>query len=240
MPPKLPNSMPWQIYQAYLSGPHALFQLFEEAFGRQALYGPPDPDQQQRTIDVLSDEIGQLKAQNERLQAEVSDLRGHNFQLQRRNAELEALATRDSHNSSRPPSTDPAWAKRTRSLRQPSGKLPGGQVGHRGQTLRLSARPDRVVEHRPRECQSCHAQLTAAEVVRQRRQQVVEVVPARLRVTEHRLAVLRCRACGKTTQGEFAGSVRSGVRYGPGVKARVPLPPAVPTAALPADAGGDA
>ena len=52
-------------------------------------------------------------------------------------------------------------------------------------------------------------------------QQVIEVVPARLRVTEHRLAVLRCPACGKTTQGGFAGSVRSGVRYGPGVKARV-------------------
>jgi transposase len=46
-------------------------------------------------------------------------------------------------------------------------------------------------------------------------------VPARLRVSEHRLAVLRCRACGKTTRGEFAGSVRSGVQYGAGVKARV-------------------
>jgi transposase len=42
-----------------------------------------------------------------------------------------------------------------------------------------------------------------------------------LRVIEHRLAVLRCSRCGKTTQGEFAGSVRSGVQYGPGVKARV-------------------
>jgi transposase len=49
----------------------------------------------------------------------------------------------------------------------------------------------------------------------------VEVVPARLRVTEHRLAVLRCRACGKRTRSEFAGAVRSGVQYGAGVKARV-------------------
>jgi hypothetical protein len=129
-------------------GPTALLRLFEEAFGRHALYSPPEPDQQQRTIHSLSEQIGRLKAQNERLQAEVSDLRGHNFQLQRRNAELEALAARDSHNSSRPPSTDPAWAKRTRSLRQPSGKRPGGQVGHRGETLGLSARPDRVVESR--------------------------------------------------------------------------------------------
>jgi transposase len=58
-------------------------------------------------------------------------------------------------------------------------------------------------------------------VVRHHRQQVFEVVPARLRVTEHRLAVVRCEACGRTTQGEFAGAVRSGVQYGPSVKARV-------------------
>lgn len=97
---QLPDSMPWRIYQAYLQGPSALLRLFEEAFGRHALYGPPDPDQQQRTIDALSEDITRLKAQNERLQAEVSDLRGHNFQLQRRNAELEALVAKDSHNSS--------------------------------------------------------------------------------------------------------------------------------------------
>lgn len=58
-------------------------------------------------------------------------------------------------------------------------------------------------------------------MVRHRRQQVVEVVPARLKVTEHRLAVLRCPACGRTTSGEFAGAVRSGVQYGSGLKARV-------------------
>ena len=41
---RLPDSMPWQIYQAYLQGPSALLRLFEDAFGQQALYGSPDPD----------------------------------------------------------------------------------------------------------------------------------------------------------------------------------------------------
>jgi hypothetical protein len=194
---RLPDSMPWRIYQAYLQGPGAILRLFEEAFGRHALYGPPEPDQQQRTIDALSEDITKLKVQIERLQAEASDLRGHNFQLQRRNAELEALVTRDSHNSSRPPSTDPPWAKRTRSLRRPSGRKPGGQAGHHGETLRLTERPDRIVEHQPQECRGCHTPLAAARVVRHRRQQVVEIVPARLKVTEHRLAVLRYPACGR-------------------------------------------
>jgi transposase len=217
----LPDSMHWQIYQAYLHGPSALFRLFEDAFGRPALYGPPDPDQQQREIAGLSEYITHLKAQIEKLQAEVSQLHYRNFQLGRRNAELEALVTKDSHNSSRPPSTDPPWAKRTKSLRRPSGRRPGGQAGHHGSTLRLSAHPSRVVEHRPRQCRHCHCALADSQVLSHQRQQVWDVIPAKLRVTEHQLAVLRCAACGKTTQGEFSGAVRSGVQYGPGVKARV-------------------
>lgn len=218
---KLPDAMHWQIYQAYRSGPSALFRLFETAFGRLALCGPPDPDQQQRTIESLSDEIGQLKAQIEKLQVEVRDLQHRNFQLVRRNQELEALISKDSHNSSRPPSSDPPWAKRTRNLRRPSGKRPGAQVEHHGSTLRLSAHPNRIVEHRPSHCTSCHASLATVQTLSHHRQQVCEVVPAKLKVTEHRLAVLRCPSCGKRTSGEFADSVRSGVQYGAGVKARV-------------------
>src|SRR4051812_48862266 len=119
MPPKLPDSMPWQIYQAYLRGPSALFRLFEDAFGRLALYGTPDPDQQQRTIDDLSQHITRLKAQIEKQKAEASDLRGRNFQLLRGNGELEPLVAKAPQNSSRPPSPDPPWAKRTKSLRRP-------------------------------------------------------------------------------------------------------------------------
>ena len=176
---------------------------------------------QQRQIDDLSEHIGRLHAQLEKLQAEVSELHQRNFRLQHRNSELEVLLTKDSHNSSRPPSTDPVWAKRTSNLRSPSGTRPGGQAGHRGHRLRLTAHPNRVVEHRPRECHICHASLASASVVSHHRQQVFELVPAKLKVTEHRLCVLRCPACGRRTKGEFVGGVRSGVQYGPGVKARV-------------------
>src|SRR5438067_1934795 len=100
MPPQLPDSMPWQIYQAYLRGPNALLRLFEEAFGRVALYGLPEPDLQQRAIDDLAEHITRLKAQLEKLQAEARKLHYRNFQLQRRNSELEAQLSKDSHNSS--------------------------------------------------------------------------------------------------------------------------------------------
>jgi transposase len=87
MPPELPDSMPWQIYQAYLRGPRELLRLFEKAFGQAALYGPPDPDQQQRQIESLAEQITRLTAQIEKLQVEVSELPGRNFQLGRRNVD---------------------------------------------------------------------------------------------------------------------------------------------------------
>jgi hypothetical protein len=64
MPLNFPRAMPWQIYQAYLQGPSALFRLFEDTFGRQSLCGPPDLDEQERTIDALSDHIGRLQARH--------------------------------------------------------------------------------------------------------------------------------------------------------------------------------
>lgn len=221
MPPQLPDSMPWQIYQAYLVGPTALLRLFEEAFGRYALYGTPAPDLQQCRIDDLSAHIARLKLRVEKLEGESRELRQRNCQLERRNAELEAQLSKDSHNSSRPPSTDPSWAKRTKSLRRPSGKLPGGQAGHRGTTLRLSPHPTRIIEHRPQQCFNCHSSLDDGQLIRHLRQQVWDVVPAKLRVTEHRLCVVRCQTCGKRTKGAFAGAARSGVQYGAGIKARV-------------------
>jgi phosphoenolpyruvate synthase/pyruvate phosphate dikinase len=92
VPPKLPDSMHWQIYQAYLSGPNALLHLFEKTFGRVTLYGSPDPDQQQRTIDDLAAHIIRLKAQIEKLQEENRELHYRNFQLKRRNSELERIS----------------------------------------------------------------------------------------------------------------------------------------------------
>ena len=116
----------FEIYETYQRGPAAVLRLFEEALGTRAIYGPPPADIQQQTIDSLSDEIGRLKRQVSRLKVALGKARGEADRPRRRNAELEKFVTKDSHNSSRPPSSDPQWAKRTKFLRRHSCKRPGG------------------------------------------------------------------------------------------------------------------
>lgn len=50
--------------------------------------------------------------------------------------------------------------------------------------------------------------------------QVTDLVPARLRVTEHRAEVVRCSACGCRTKANFPEGVRASVQYGSRVIAR--------------------
>ena len=124
----------YEIYQTYLKGPQALIRLFGQSLGTTPIYGLPPPDIQQRTIESQIEQIDHLKSQLTCLRAELSELRQHNFRLTHRNSELKALISKDTHNSSCPPSSDLPWAKRTKSLRRSSGNSVGGQAGHRGHT----------------------------------------------------------------------------------------------------------
>ena len=63
-------------------------------------------------------------------------------------AEINRLKTpKNSGNSSLPPSQD-MFPKKNQSLREKSDKKPGGQPGHKGETLLMSPDPDTVIEHR--------------------------------------------------------------------------------------------
>ncbi len=141
-----------------------------------------------------------------------------------RNRELEAQlaqAQRDSHTSSKPPSSD-GLRRKTRSLRTPSGKKAGGQLGHRGETLHLVATPDAVVEHRPAVCTHCQTPLSKAPeaaVVGRERRPVRELPPVCLVVTEHQALQVRCPACQQVSVGAFPTEVPSRAQYGPPVRA---------------------
>jgi len=160
------------------------------------------------------------KASREELLALIAQQATLIAELQARVKALEAQLARDSHNSHRPPSTDHS-RRRTKSLRHPSGKKPGGQPGHPGQTLCLVDAPDHLVEHRPQACASCGTTLPDSAPREVERRQVVDLPPLRLEVTEHQVHRVSCPNCGHTTSGSFPADVTQLVQYGPRLQALV-------------------
>jgi hypothetical protein len=159
--------------------------------------------------------IAELEAENTRQREQIAALVA-------RVQELEGRLAKDSHNSGKPPASDglARRVRKTKSLRQPSGKKAGGQLGHRGETLHLVAMPDTVVEHRPAVCAHCQTPLAAeAAVVARERRQVQELPPVRLLVTEHQALQVRCPACAQVTEAAFPAEAPSRAQYGPQVRA---------------------
>ena len=163
--------------------------------------------------------IAELEAENRQQREQIAA-------LLERVRDLEARLAKDSHNSSKPPSSDGLKRQlpRTRSLRRKTGKKPGGQLGHRGETLHLVAEPDAIVEHRPTICSTCQTPLEgvegvepgeAATVVGRERRQVQDLPAIRLRVTEHQALHVRCPACQQVTVGAFPVAAPSRAQYGP-------------------------
>jgi transposase len=165
-----------------------------------------------------------LEEENARLKAENAALREQMTALVERVQDLEARLAKNSHNSHQPPSSDGLKRQlpRTRSLRRKSGKKPGGQVGHPGETLDLVANPDAVVAHWPARCSACQAPLDrgeAAAVVAREQRQVQDLPPIRLQITEHQALHVRCPACQRVTAGAFPEAAPSRAQYGPHLRA---------------------
>jgi transposase len=167
--------------------------------------------------------IADLEAALAQQREQTATLLEQNARLVERVRELEARLAKDSHNSSKPPSSDGLKRQlpRTRSLRRASGKPSGGQVGHPGETLHLVAEPDVVEAHRPVVCTTCQATLDVdAEVLGVvERRQVSDLPPIRLQVTEHQAVRVRCPTCQQTNEGAFPAEVTSRAQYGPRLRA---------------------
>jgi len=155
--------------------------------------------------------LGEMVAQQAAIVARVATLEAEN-------ATLRARLDTNSHNSSKPPSSDGPGAKpHPQSQRVRSGRKPGGQAGHVGQTRQLVETPDAVAVHAATACGVCGQSLAAAAASAWERRQVMDLAPLRVWVVEHQAERKRCLGCGAETTGVFPEGVAAPVQYGPGV-----------------------
>ncbi len=159
------------------------------------------------TISLLLEHIGELEARLVSLEKENRSLR-------------EQLISKNSRNSSRPPSTEMTPPKRTRSLREATGRKPGGQPGHEGNNLRMVAEPDVIDKRIPGYCNGCGSDLSDIPEELLGRRQVIDIPPIVPVVTEQQIYARTC-TCGHTTCGEYSPNANAPVGYGENIEALV-------------------
>jgi transposase len=134
----------------------------------------------------LKEEIRELKALVESLQAKLSE---------------------NSGNSGRPPSSDgPGARKGKRTKSKKKARRQGGQKGHKGHRRKLLPveEVDHVVDLFPPACANCDTALPKVEDKRPLRHQVTEIPEPKPEVTEFRCHAVDC-TCGHRTRAELGG-----------------------------------
>ncbi len=152
------------------------------------------------------------------LQKQIKELEGVITSQQEQIKTLQGRVAKDSHNSSLPPSSD-RFVRPVKSLRQKSGKRPGGQSGHQGHHLKLVDQPDEIFIHPVIACSHCQHDLREEEVRIAERRQVIDLPKIRLHVVEHHVEEKQCPSWGHQTRASFPMGVSASTQYGFGVQA---------------------
>ena len=157
-------------------------------------------------IRLMRETINQQYAEIAQLNRNIDSL---NHQLRKRNDEIVKLKDRlskyenpekNSGNSSTPPSKErmkDEIVRRTKTLRKPSSKKPGGQSGHKGHKFSCIATPDEVIDDIPNYCTNCGDSLADAERILDYVTQVVSIPELKPVVKEIRHYVMVCKNCGE-------------------------------------------
>jgi transposase len=179
-----------------------------------------EPSYEELTEQLASSQLV-IEQRDERIVELETELRS----LHDRIGRLESELSRNSENSSKPPSSDPIAARQSRAERRaqaraarsksgrPQGKQPGAPGAHLARRVAST-----TITHVPATCGNCGEDLDDAEVVDTIIRQVLDIPNIVLLVTDHVAERRRCH-CGAETTGAFPLEARAPVCWGPGVRA---------------------
>ncbi len=153
-------------------------------------------------------------------QGQITALQQQGSEQQELIQELRDQLAKDSHNSSKPPSSDGLKKPRPKSLRAKGQRPLGGQPGHKGGTLKMVPEPDHEVVHEATHCPHCQTDLQEVAAIEHERRQVFDLPPVQIEVTEHQAEIKQCPNCHQEAKGSFPPEVSQPTQYGPRILAQ--------------------
>ena len=172
----------------------------------------------QKGLNAVTELVNSLYLQIKDLTEKLATLTSTITKLEERIKELTEQKAKDSHNSSKPPSTD-GLKKKTKSLRKKSNRKTGGQLGHKGTNLLMVSDPEHIEKIELCECKSCGRKFLGTEK-RLDKRQVIDVSLQRV-VTEYQAEYADCIDCNTRSRADFPDFCKQKIQYGIGFKSLI-------------------
>lgn len=180
-----------------------------------------------KLVDALTLTINAQTATIQNQTETIAEMTAKIDALQEKIQELMERINKDSHNSSKPPSSDGYKKPNPKGQREKSGRKPGGQKGHAGKNISLPHEPDEIKQHFPEKCLRCK---NLSSCVKEglitscgKSRYVVDVVVT-TKVTEHQiLQAGNCPMGEKRLTGIFPKDLKAYIQYGDSVSILVGL-----------------
>ena len=168
-------------------------------------------DHKDKKIQELTDEVNHLVGYIKTLEKKIESLEDQLTRYQ---------TPKNSRNSSIPPSKDENRPKKNQSLRNKSGRKPGGQSGHKGHNLEFSTTPDETISYTPQYCECCGHNLEEVQAELYQKRQQVDIPIIKTICIEHQSFRKVCQ-CGHANAGQFPEHLKAPIQYGSNVEALV-------------------
>ena len=133
--------------------------------------------------------------------------------LKARVHELEQQLNQNSSNSSKPPSSDGLAKPTAKSLREKTGKKPGGQKGHKGHGLKIEREPDEVIIVEPVSCTECGATVQGEPTFHADTRYVYDV-QIEIKLTKYDIREAVCPECGSVIVATPPPECKGTINYG--------------------------
>lgn len=169
------------------------------------------------TIAGLRATVQSLSESADKSAATIAELNATIAQLQETIRQLNERLNKDSHNSSKPPSSDGYKKPNPHSLRKKTDKKQGAQPGHEGKAMKAYTKPDRTVPHVPSQCNGCpRLQTCMKERAHIRESRTTVDVKIVRDVVKHDVIDMSCCPCheGNDLYGVFPAELKAYQQYG--------------------------
>ncbi len=173
----------------------------------------------EETITISRKEYDNLKQDNAELKQQLSEVLSIVRDLQ---IEIRFLKNGRKSDTSSTPSSQDYGRSNKYNLREKSNRKSGGQIGHKGSSLKMSKNPDEIRKHIPGFCKQCGGEFDADTVFElyQRKQEVV-IPPIKAKFIEHQSYCCTCSKCNTQTTTDLPSHLKANIQYGRNIQALI-------------------